>query len=180
LEKPISLYGSEDIDEDNDIFIVKSQRDDQTTHQWTIETNENLTIENDSSMFDDSSLNLYLTPTRNLIRNAELFTPALQKQLSSRIRFQSSDKMSNLETTGEGYTIKENQDITIADLAAPKVLPIKVIFTCKMTMSEMMTLYTYRYRWHKISATESFYLLDTKMKNAEDKVTVEGIIRYTV
>lgn len=187
LEKPTDTYGSEDIDEDNDVFIVKTQRDSDTDHEWLVETDELISVENNSSMFGDSSLNLYFTPTRNLIRNAEIFTPALQKQLSSKIRFQTSGKLSNLETSGEGYAdnVIENEDLSILRLNSinlPKFKPIKHTVTCRFTIAEITTLMgtgtdgvLNRYKKIKLTDSISGYILNIKKKNAEDKATIELI-----
>lgn len=184
LEKPIELTGSEDIDEDGDVFIIKSQREDETSHKWTAEFFENITVVNDSSPFKGSSLNLFLTPVRNMWRNAELFTPALQKQLGSKIRHQTSNKLQNLETTGEGYTVKENDDITIADFPTPKVKPIKLIITCEFTNADIKLLMTRGddgvmnyYKKIRVSPTETIWIYgDISKKVNENKGSIEGIL----
>jgi hypothetical protein len=184
LEMPINLKGSEDIDEDEKVFIIKTQRDGTG---WKVESNEIITIENDSSLFKTGSLNLYFSPLRNLIRNRDHLTCAMQKQLSSMIRFQTSGKLSNLETSGEGYSfnVKENEDLTINQLneiSAPKIKPIKLIFTSLFTRADLEYLFSTgedgklnMYRKIKLTPTISGYVLNIKKKNDEDKATIELI-----
>jgi hypothetical protein len=194
LEKPSDTYGSEDIDEDENVFIIKTQRVSESDHEWLVETDETIAIENESSMFGDSSLNLYFTPTRNMIRNAPLYMPALSIMESSKIRFQTSGKLSTLETTGEGYTVVENDDISVSGTTSPLVLagvdeplfkPILHKVTCLFTMADITTLMATgvddipnRYKKIKLSDTISGYLVDIKKKNAEDKATIEIIEIY--
>lgn len=137
LEMPVKLTGSEDIEEDGHVFIIKSQREGSA---WVAEKEENIQIVNNSSLFGDSSLNLYFTPLRNLIRNANRFVAALQKMPGSKIKHQTSNKYQNLETTGEGYTVIENGDLIVSDLATPKYRLMKHTFECYFTNAEMRTL----------------------------------------
>lgn len=178
LEMPIETTGSEDIEEDGNIFIIKSQREGES---WVVEKEENITIENNSSMFGDSSLNLYITPLRNLIRNANRFTPALQKMRSSKIKHQTSNKYQNLETTGEGYTIIENKDLTVNELATPKIRLMKHTFECYFTNNEFRELnergfdgvmnYLKLIKFGNISG----WILTVSKKLTEDKATFELI-----
>ena len=90
--KPIETTSSEDIEEDNNVFILKTQKDGDN---WKAEKEENIQIVDNSSLFADSSLNLFLTPARNLIRNSIKYTSALQKLRSSKIKHQTSNKYQN-------------------------------------------------------------------------------------
>jgi len=188
LEKPVTLYGSEDIDEDEKVFILKSQLDAAggEINKWKVETNELITIENDSSLFGDGSLNLYFSPLRNLIRNSDKITSAMTKQLSAVLRFQTSGKLSNLETSGEGYVfnVKENADITINDLItikSPKFKPIKLILTTPFYFSDIDYLYTSvdgklnLYRKVVLPSGKYAYIMNIKFKVGEEKATIELI-----
>ena len=137
LMMPIDLTGSEDIEEDNDVFILKTQKDGDN---WIAEKEENIQIVDNSSLFAGSSLNLFFTPSRNLIRNSLKYTPALQKMRSSNIKHQTSNKYQNLRTTGEGYTITENDDILVNTLPTPLFRPIQHNFECLLTNSEFRML----------------------------------------
>ena len=127
LTESIKGKGSTDSKADNSIFAFKSQRN--TTDpdiDWDAETDENIAVENFSSLFDEGSLNLYITPTRNLKRQGNKIKSALIKALSSSyLRFQTADKNQTLETTGEGYTVTENEDLLVNDLEDPIYRPIK-------------------------------------------------------
>lgn len=123
IEKPLS---SEDVQGDEDVFIVKTQRLPDSVN-WVGETSENITIEGATSLFDTGSLNLYFSPVRNLIRHGREINAGLDKVPGTKIAYQLSDKNNLLETTGEGYTIKESDDITASDLASPLWLPERVL-----------------------------------------------------
>ena len=137
LMKPIETTSSEDIEEDNNVFILKTQKDGDN---WKAEKEENIQIVDNSSLFADSSLNLFLTPARNLIRNSIKYTSALQKLRSSKIKHQTSNKYQNLKTEGEGYEITENEDITVNNLSTPLFRPIKHTFECFLTNAEFREL----------------------------------------
>jgi hypothetical protein len=198
LEKPVSAYGSEDIDEDSEVFILKTQRDSSapTERAWKVETNEIITIENNSSPYGISTQNLFFQPARNLVRNAELFMPALRLQESGYLRFQTTDKLSGLETTstvdGEDYTIKESDDIRIGGtdsiLPAARMKPIKHMVDTLFTYKDMNLILATdtngipnRYKYIKLSDTLSIWLYGDgiQMKIGEDKASITGIERIT-
>ena len=116
LDEQIRFNGSEDVKGEADIFIVKSQEDGL---DWDAETDENIQVLNDTSLFQDGSLNLYFTPTRNLLRHDYIFRAGMDGALGSKILFQSSEKLSTLETTDGADNVIENQDIEPTDLSDP-------------------------------------------------------------
>lgn len=189
LKKPIITTGSEDTDKDEKVFIIKSLRETVTTTEnaWIAElpTDGNITIENDSSLFKDSSLNLHYTPTRNLRRNSELFTPALRLQLSAYLRFMTSGKLSNLRTTGEGYTISENEDIRLNDLDLPYLMPMKHTVDVQFSRADLALLLATgtdnvpnKYKLIKFTSNISGWILEVNMKNAEEKASISIIQKY--
>jgi len=137
-------------------------------------------------LFGGGSLNLYFSPLRNLIRNSDKITSAMTKQLSAVLRFQTSGKLSNLETSGEGYVfnVKENADITINDLItikSPKFKPIKLILTTPFYFSDIDYLYTSvdgklnLYRKVVLPSGKYAYIMNIKFKVGEEKATIELI-----
>ena len=184
LNKPIETTGSEDIEEDGQVFILKSQRDSHTDYEWKAELSENISIEEDSSLFKESSLNLYYTPTRNFIRNAGLYTPALLKKQNSKLKFQTTNKYQTLKTTGEGYTITENEDILVSNLPSPKVRPILCRVECLFTNADLRLLMTRGddgvmnyYKKIKLSDSISGWIYgDIDKKLNEDKATISIIL----
>jgi hypothetical protein len=178
LSTPLADDGSKDIEEDKNIFIIKSQREEAETNDWLAETNELIQIENDSSLFQDSSLNLYFSPARCFVRNANKLVSSLTKQLSARAAFQTSDKLQTLETTGEGYTVKENQDFIINDLPRPLFRPVKHTAEVVLTQSELSTILASPFSLCKFTKDLKGYILSVKKKNAEDKATIEIIEIY--
>jgi len=179
VASPLSTTGSTDLKGDNHNFVIKTQANtSDPAIDWDVETNENITIDNDSSLFGSSSLNLYITPTRNLVRQGNRIKTALTKYLSSYIRFQTADKAQTLETTGEGYSITENEDILVDDLSDPIYLPVKHTVEVKFTWDDLTTLLTNQLGLIKFTAEISGYLVNLKKKNGEDKALITIIEKY--
>lgn len=165
--------GSTDVEGDEDIFMTKVI--DKTTY-YLAETNEEISVVDDSSLFGDESLNLFMTPFRSFLRHGNKLTSGLWDwQKSMYLRWQKSSKNVNLITSLDGDEVEETADVRINDLTAPIYKPIRHTATCKLTISELATLAANPYQLIKFSDTISGYLLDIKMKNAEDKATIEII-----
>ncbi len=111
------VVGSKDVKGDKDIFIMKTQR---FSSRWKMETNENRTVLDDTSPYGVSSFNLPWTPTLMLQPHYYQIAAGLEFEQSTFLRFQASDKASNLKTedTGGGNEITENQNILASDLGA--------------------------------------------------------------
>lgn len=163
---------SEDTEEDNELFILKTQRE---SDYWKPEKDENITIEEGTSLLGDDSYNLYFTPTRMLFRHGNRIKGAFSKFLATYLRFQKSNKQQTLKTTGEGYTITENDDIQINDLATEIYKPFKLSVTCKFTMEDFELIMTNQKGYVTLSSSLSGYLLSLKKKNDEDRATIELI-----
>jgi hypothetical protein len=170
IQQPLT---SEDSEEDNEVFIIKTQR--WFGGDWQNELSTNVQIENNSSLFEQNTLNLYFTPLRMLLRHGNRIKGALLKNLDSYIRFQTSDKSQDLETSGEGVTIKENQDYLVNDLADAIYKPIKHTVTCKFTFADFEAIMLNKKGYITFSPTIKGYLLSLKKKNNEDKATIEII-----
>jgi len=166
---------TKDTKEDNSLFIIKTQRD---TDEWQPEFEDNIQIEDSSSLFGSQSLNLYFTPTRNLLRQGNRIKGAFLKYLSSYLTFQTAGKQQTLKTTGEGYTITENENILLDNLDTPIFKPIKHTIECKFDYSDFETLMTNSKGYIRFSDEITGYLLNFKKKNNEDKATIEIIERY--
>ena len=175
IQKPISLTGSEDIEEDNDIFILKTQKTGDSQIKWINEFQENVEIIDDSSLFKESSLNLFFTPLWNMIRNSNRFTSALQKQLSSKIKHQTTTKLSNLRTKFDGKTYTENEDIFVNDLQPPKYKPFKHIFTCMFTEGDMDLLRANPYGYYTFTGNKKGYVMKVSRQINKDEATIELI-----
>lgn len=172
VEKLTQELNTEDSEEDNELFIIKTQR---TDNGWKTERQENITILENTSLFDNDSFNLYLSPTRMLKRHGNRLKGAMLKFKASYLRFQKSSKLQTLTTSGEGYEITENDDILVDSLDEPIYKPIKHIVTCKFTLSDFETLMTNPKGYITLSSNISGYLLSLKKKNNEDKATIELI-----
>jgi hypothetical protein len=97
---------------------------------------------------------------------------------ASKFIFQTSDKLQTLKTTGEGYTIAENDDILISNLPNPIYKPIKHTVECSFDYQDLEAIKALPYRWIKFSETISGYLLNLKKKNNEAKAEITIIQRY--
>jgi len=179
LANSVHVNGSEDLKSDNDIFVTKSQRN--TTDSgidWDAETNENVVVDDETSLFNIGSLNLIITPARMLIRRGSLLKASLTKFLSSKIRFQTSDKNQTLKTTGEGYTVTENDDIVVDDLEDPIFKPFMHRVKVQLDWDDIAYLQANPYKLIKFTASLSGYLLNLKKKNNSDDAVIEIIEQY--
>ena len=170
----IENVGSTDTKGDDKIFIVKTQKDGS---EWKPERGENITID-DNSLFGDDLLNRYFTPTRMLIRHANRIKAGLTKVQTSYLRFQKSDKLQTLETTGETYSIAENADLLVSSLEDPIYRPIKHIVECYFDWSDLQAIQAKPYGYIKFTDTISGYLLNLKKKNNEAKTEITIIQKY--
>lgn len=167
--------GTTDEKGDNELFFMKVQRNGD---DWDAESNENITIEEESSIFGDDTFNLFLSPTRNLIRHGNKLKASLIKYVSSYLRFQTSEKLQTLKTTGEGYTVTENDDLLVDDLADPIYKPISHTVQVKLTFDERKNLMTNPTQRIKFTSSLSGWLLKYTHKNNEDKVELTIIEKY--
>ena len=172
LQNPFSTTGTNDVEGDDDVFIIKVV--DKTTY-YLAETNEDITIVDDSSLFGDESLNLFMSPMRSLMRHGNKLSSGLVDwQPSSSLRWQKSNKNVGLITSLGGVELSETANIKIQDLSTPIVKPIKHTFTCKFTKTDLATYVAHPYQL--VKARDKYgYMLDLKIKNKEDKATIEII-----
>ncbi len=182
ISKPISIdAGSSDTKGDSSIFIVKTQRDE---NAWKPETDELITVDNNSSVFKDSQLNRLFTPSRMLKRHGNRLRAGMSKYLTSYLMFQKSDKSSILETTGkagsgeEEYSIKENDDILVSSLSAPLFKAIKHTVTVEFSFNDLEQLTAHPYGYITLSDSIAGYLINFKKKNNEDKAEITVIEKY--
>ena len=179
LNKSIFTTGSTDEKRDDDIFVIKTQRNVAIASiDWDGEQEENVAVDNDTSLWGTTGLNLYLTPTRSLIRQGPRLKIALTKVLSSVLRFQATDKSQTLETTGEGYTIIENDDILVDDLTDPIVRPIMHRVEVLLTWADIETILANPLQRITFSSSITGWILNIKKKNNEDKAVIEIIEKY--
>lgn len=175
LEREVNTV---DEKEDAAIFIIKTQRNAAPNEDWIAEYEQNVSFEPGTSLFEDGSLNLYLTPTRNLIRNSNRITGAFQKYLSSFLRFQVSGKSQILRTTGEGFTVTESDDLMLANLDAPIYKPFAYTVTVPFDYDDLKTVLANPNGVIKFSDTVQGYLLNLKKKNGEDQAEIKIIEKH--
>lgn len=174
IEKILMPLDTEDSKEDNELFIIKTQR--YPVDSWTPEKQENVQVVNDTALFGTDTMNLYFTPLRMLLRHGNKIKGSLMKVLSSFVRFQTADKLQNLETTDDGIVVlKENQDYLVDNLNDGIFKPIKHTVTCKFTFADFDNVMANKKGYIKFSSNIKGYLLSLKKKNDEDKATIEII-----
>ena len=177
LSNPIEENETVDTKGDDDVFIIKTQRG--TTSDWKAEKAENIAIENETSLFKESLLNRYFTPSRMLIRHGNRIKSGMMKYLTSVLRFQKSDKSSSLETSGDGIdNLKESDDIIVSTLAAPLFKPMKHTVEVEFSKADLETLQANPLGYLTYSDSVSGYLLNLKMKNGGGKADISIIERY--
>jgi hypothetical protein len=184
LEKPVLGTGaqaSEDVQGDSDVFIIKTQPDGD---EWKPETDENVQILNNSSLFGDSSLNLYFTPTRILLRHKEKIATGLDKAANSLLTYQQSDKLTTLETTDGTVNIIENQDINItatapiASIGTPKFDPIRLIVEVDFYDEDYATFMANKNKIVKLSNSMGGWMMKLEDKLDENKAKIELIKKH--
>lgn len=168
--KPIETTGTEDVTGDEDIFVVKSQKG---KDWWYAETNENVVVEDGTSLFQDGSLNLYLTPVRNLIRNGQEINAGLSYSPGEKLAYQTSSKYRGLKTTGEGYTIRESDDIEAVNLPAPLWYPEFLIVTLPFYEADYVLLSANPLGYITLSPTLSGWVEDARWTFAQNKITLK-------
>lgn len=156
MENKISANGTTDVKGDKDNFIIKSQRNGSS---WDVETDENITIVDNTSIFGINSFNLFFTPLRNLLRHGYELASGLSSELNSFLRFQTSDKLQNLQTTDGVTSITENQDVLIDDLETAKWKPSQYIVKCPFYEDEMTTLISNKHKLVKLTDTKQGWIL---------------------
>ena len=138
-----NTYSDSDVKGDEDIFIIDSIRRTSPYTGFQARTDEDFILVTGGADAENS-LNLDLTPKRNLLRNGLLVRAGLQKNLGTYLRWQAGDKNTTLATqrTAEAYPIKENADVLVNDLEEPFFLPELYTFECVMRNSDLETIKT--------------------------------------
>lgn len=173
ISNPVGTTGTTDTKGDNSVFVVKSLRDGAN---WKPETNENISIIGDTSLFKDNLMNRYFTPTRMLLRYGNRISPGMTKLASeSVLRFQSSDKNCSLITSQGGTDLAENADVLVSALDTPVFRPIKHTVEVKFTLTDLEAIQANPLGYITLSDTISGYLLSLKKKNNEDQAEISII-----
>ncbi len=173
--KPYDSTETEDVTGDEDVFIIKSQRG---SGYWNAELEENVAVEENTSLFD-KSLNLYLTPVRNLIRNGQEINVGLALVPGTPLTYQTSDKNNLLKTTGEGYTVTENQNIIVDEtgtnphLTAPLWYPELLNVTLPFYEADYVLLSANPLGYIKLSDTLSGWVREIKWTFAQNSATLK-------
>ena len=129
-------------------------------------------------MFQEGSLNLYYTPTRNLLRHGWIIRAGLEIEPNSYLRFQTSDKSASLQTTNGVDDITENQDILIDDLDQSIYDAVLITFETVFYEADYTTLINNKFKLIKISDDLSGWLIDFKYKLNENKAEFKLLKKY--
>jgi len=170
---------------DNSLFIVKTQR---SGLEWIPERGENIAIEGNTSIFGNDLYNRYFTPTRMLKRHGNKISAGFTKPIfqESSLVFQTSEKLQTLRTIGtaqseEVYTISENEDILVSDLANPIYKPMKHTIECDFSFADLEAIQANPFGYLRYTTPESTnltgFLINLKKKNDEGKVILTIIER---
>ena len=188
LKQNINVSNSTDDKGDNDTFILKVQRNETLPAiDWDAEQEENIEVLDNSSIYDFGGLNLYLTPTRMLVRNLARWASGLQKQLSSFVRFQTAGKNQTLKTKGttisgsDNYEVTENNDLRVNDIYeinVPLFRPIKHTVELKMTFEDVQTIQNNPYGLYRISSDKVGWILKVTKEIGSDSGVIEIIEKY--
>jgi len=185
-----SANGTTDTKGDKDIFILKTQRDyggggGALLDSWKPELEENIQVLNNSSLFQDSSFNLYFTPTWCLLRNKVKIATGLDKVKNSSLRFQVSDKLANLETTDGTTIIIENQDILVEKKIAtdPEIgVPLWNAETMEVTIpfyeEDFATVKAYPNKLIKLTDNSSGWIMNLKYSLSKSEATIKLLEKY--
>jgi hypothetical protein len=176
--KAIDSTGTEDTKGDADLFVIKSQRG--AIQDWDAETDENIVIDDNTSLFLTGSLNLYMTPLRNLIRNGRIVNTGLALMPGTEIAYQTSDKNATLTTTGEGITVTENQNIATEDLADPLWYPELLTIELPFYEADYIVLAASPLGYITLSENLSGWVMDVRWKFAQNSATLKLLRRIPV
>lgn len=163
--------GSKDQKYDNDIFLVKTVTG---TPEWKVEYQERIQVLNNSSLFGDGSMNLFWTPTRNLLRHKKEISRGVNIRPDSYLTFQASDKLATLETTNGVDNIVENQDISVADLGTPRTKPmLYVLQDIDFYIDDFNEVMDNKYKLIKIADGFEGWIYSIKYKMTENKADIK-------
>ncbi len=166
---------SEDAKGEDDIFIVKSQ---DGGADWDAETDENVQILNNTSLFQAGSLNLYFTPTRNLLRHDYIFRSGFDAALDTNIIFQKGDKAVTLQTTDGADDITENQDILIDDLSDPLWDAIALTVEVDFYEADYQLIKANTKGYITLSSTLKGWILDLTWQLSNNRATIKLLKKW--
>jgi len=153
---------TEDTKYDQDNFILNVISDGLDYIQLTTEGFTNITGIDQIT----TPINLAITPARNLSRWGWMIAAGLQYYQDKVIKFNKSDAFSDLSTTSDEGTVKENQDVTYEELGEPLFTGKKIIFSAPLTLAD----------YNKIKSNDNKYKL-IKVWNPIDRVYNYGWIK---
>jgi len=110
----------EDVDGDDDIFLVDTVRDPLFASNFRARTDEGFDFINGYTASATKN-NYYYTPTRCMLRHGRVIRAGLERTLNRYVKFQDNDKTVNLATrlATESENVDENTDIRVNDLDTP-------------------------------------------------------------
>ena len=174
---------NEDTKGEEDIFIIDSIRLG-VDPDWVARTSEDFSVIEGTAGVDDY-FNLLLTPKRNLIRHGATIRASLEKNLGTYIRYQASDKNTELTTqlTTETdpnplpieplYPLVENTDILVNNLEEPFFLPEFYTCECVMYNDDLEALKANPKGLIKIATDKYGWIWDFEQGSKENKGTLK-------
>jgi len=167
---------SKDVDGDNDLFFLKSTRN-LGGNLW-IETDEQFSSIQ-GTVYADKSINLDLTPARNIRRWGNVLTPGFIKS-TGKLRWQNTDNNNNLVTqkTTETTAVTEAADIDYTSLEAPIYYAERYKLTVPLTNDEINTIFTNPNGLIRLSDTKAGWIDELIVNNDTNDVQMTLIRKY--
>ena len=164
---------SEDTKGEEDLFIIDSIRA-AVDPDWVARQQEGFSlVEGNTDL--STYFNFLITPKRNLLRHGAIIRAGLQKDLGTYLRWQASDKNTDLQTQldTEAVPVVENADVLVNDLTEPFYLPEFYTIDCVLYPDELETIKTTPKGLIKISATKYGWIWNLKKGSEENKVSLK-------
>jgi len=173
LINPYTVYesdGNENLDGQDDIFVLKSHRSALT---FVASTDEDFTTIVGGGNYADESFNLYFTPARCILRNSKIAFVGYKNYPTDAFRWQYTNKMDSLQPLGtrntefSGALIYENANITTGNPSYddPVYYPERYIVEVFMTEAQVIALKADKYGYIKLSDTKEGWLLSFLGRN---------------
>jgi len=161
-----------DVKGDEDIFVIKSKRDG--SGGFITELDENFRFVG-GGIWAGKNYNLEWSPKRNLLRWGSVIKAGLLKSLNTYLRFQSSEKDSNLvtEKPTETALLYETGDVLVDDLDTPIWNNDGYEIDTYLTNDEIQTILDDPKKYITLSSTKSGWIERMRINKWNRKVTLE-------
>lgn len=156
-----------DVKGDEDIFLVDAVRQSGLFYARTDEGFDEI----GGGVDADNWYNVRLSPGRNLRRHGQVIRAGLERNLGSAVRWQTSDKNTQLysQMTGETAPIREDDDIVVNDLTAPMWWAEAYTVECELDYDDLTAILTNPRGLIKLADEKYGWILEVNAGNSENK-----------